>query len=177
MSTPVQTFQRYFRFVLDGRGHREGVDVRYCRLEAGRAGDEGQVAATVQLEGDRRQLTIRDITIAKPSARRSAGAEGAAPADLKSLRRIYSQTFPLLYAAAMAGALARANNRGAAWLCGYLSRDEIKILPRLFPLERCGERAYRCRTREIIRVAAERMPVLYELILIASEQLRDEPAR
>jgi len=176
VSTPVQTFQRYFRFVLDGCGHREGVDVRYCRLEAERDG-EGQVAATVQLEGDRRQLTIRDITIAKAFGRRGEGADGAAPADLRSLRRIYSRTFPLLYAAAMAGALARANNRGAAWLCGYLSRDEVKILPRLFPLERCGERAYRCRTREIIRVAAERMPVLYELILIASEQLRDKPAR
>ncbi len=174
MSTPVQAFQRYFCFVLDGGGSREGVDVRYRRLGADE-GEEGQVAATVQLEGDRRQLTIRDITIAKAFGRRGDDADELAP-ELKSLRRIYGRAFPLPYAAAMAGALARANNRGAAWLCGYLSRDEAKILPRLFPLERCGERAYRCRTKEIIRGAAERMPVLYELILLASDQLRDKPA-
>ncbi|MBK1734708.1 hypothetical protein CKO15_05280 [Halorhodospira abdelmalekii] len=90
--------------------------------------------------------------------------------DLKSLRRIYSRDFPLLYAATMAGVLAFAHNRGVWRVRGYLSPDEARVIPRLFPLEHRGGYEYCGETSRVIAASAARMPVFYDLILIAAEQ-------
>ncbi|MFW6380191.1 MAG: hypothetical protein ACOCZF_02140 [Halorhodospira sp.] len=172
MGTPVDTFQRHFRYTLQrGRNH----DV-VCVLYSGGPGNDEpsqpQVSASVALVPGQRSFLVRPIRI-DPGFQQRAGAIEQHHDDIKSLRHIYSRIFPLPYAAAMAGALAHASNRGCQRLHAYLSRDEVRILPRLFPLQHRGEHEYQGETRKLLSTAAERMPVLYELICIASRELAE----
>ncbi|MCG5528018.1 hypothetical protein LRF89_10590 [Halorhodospira sp. 9621] len=172
MATPVDTFQRYFRYRLRrGRGH-DVVSVVYTGDSAQSPSQEPQTSASVELVPQQRTALVRDIRITPEFQLREDEGENT-HGDLKRLRHIYSRTFPLPYAAAMAGALAHASNRDYQKLRAYLSRDEIRILPRLFALEHCGDREYQGQTRQLLNTAAERMPVFYEFVCIAHRQLKE----
>ena len=172
MATPVDTFQRYFRYQLRrGRDH-DVVSVVYAGDSAQNSSQEPQTTASVDLVPRQRTALVRDIRIT-PEFRLREDEGETTHGDLKRLRHLYSRTFPLPYAAAMAGALAHASNRDFRQLRAYLSRDEIRILPRLFALQHCGDREYQGQTRQLLNTAAERMPVFYEFVCIAARELED----
>ncbi|ABM60933.1 hypothetical protein [Halorhodospira halophila] len=167
MSHPVDTFRSHFRFALVASGRaRDTIHVVYTAPPA----EQEVTAASAALDRTPRDALLQDVRV-EPAFLKRFGEGGDQLGDLKSLRRIYGRSFPLPYAAAMAGALGRAHNRGCAQLRGYLSRDEERILPRLFPLQHVRHREYRARTSALLRAAGDRMPVFYELIGLACEQL------
>lgn len=171
MSTPVQTFQKYFRF--EKERVKEGLSVYVTRRQvAGAASPPGMgrnVAAAASLVLSRDDILIKDLAINSSCA--LPYDNGLEQGELKHLRDIYSRRFPMLYAAAMAAALSRAYYYGCTIVRGYLSAEEVHILPKLFPLTCCGRREYCGYTAQILDRAAQRMPVFHELIVIASEQL------
>ena len=171
MSTPVQTFQKYFSF--EKEMGREGIWVYVTRRDAESkavpAGMERNIAATASLQLGPEDMLIKDLTV-NPSCAVPYD-DGLEQGDLRSLRAIYSRRFPMLYAAAMAAALSRAYYYGCSMVRGYLSPEEVRVLPRLFPLTCHGRREYSGYTAQILDRAAQRMPVLHELIVLASEQL------
>jgi len=170
LPTPIDTFQRYFRYTLQrGQGH----DVIAVVYHGDREAREPQTSAAVDLVPQQPAVLVRDIRIDPVFRLRTEEIE-TTHGDLKSLRHIYSRTFPLPYAAAMAGALAHASNRGYRRLRAYLSRDELRILPRLFALEHRGDREYQGETRQLLNTAAQRMPVFYEFVCIAADELAAE---
>lgn len=171
MSTPVQIFQQHFRFEQERSKAGLLVYVTRRNLEGsvGIPGVERNVAATALLVLSREDLLIKDLTT-NPSCLLGQD-DDLEEGDLKSLRNIYSRRFPMLYAAAMAAALSRAYHYGCNKVRGYLSAEEVRILPRLFPLSCCGGREYSGYTARILERAAQSMPVFHELIVLASEQL------
>ncbi|WP_162549534.1 hypothetical protein [Halorhodospira halochloris] len=167
----MQTFQKYYRFEREKGKEGIWIYVTRSRVDGNGAppGIERDVAATAILLLSQDDMLIKDLTI-NPSCALPDN-DGVEQGELKYLHDIYSERFPMLYAAAMAAALSMAHYYGCSRVRGYLSPQEVRILPKLFPINCCGGREFYGYTAQILDRAAQRMPVFYELIVIAAEQL------